>query len=312
MFGEMVYSQGELHIKAGYYAEPELDIDESMMVGDITLQTKQSRRSQYNGVKGVFLSSEENYVLADYPSQISDDYAVVDGDPIYLDMTLPFTTDNIRAQRLAKLALGKSRQQRVITVPVNLVGLKIKAGDNIRITNEKLGLDNAVYQVVDYELEFSEQLKVNLVCVETGSYLYDWEFEDQLDFSSASDVELYDGSAQAPTNLNLTAGTNIKSDGTTATYIDASWTAPADVYFDYFEVTITPSGGSANSFTTKESTYRFLNTDDDLLHSISVRSYNTLGRKSDVITAGVTTLLTPQRLVTSLALIYQLDCSLLL
>ena len=289
MFGELVYSQGKLHIKSGYYTEPTLDLDESMMVGDITLQTKQSRRAQYNAVKGVFLSKEENYVLADYPSQISDDYALIDGDPIYLDMTLPFTTDNVRAQRLAKLALGKSRQQRVITVPVNLVGLKIKAGDNIRITNEKLGLDNAVYQVVDYELEFSEQLKVNLVCVETGASLYDWALADQQDFSSGSDVELYDGSAQAPTNLNLTAGTNIKSDGTTATYIDAGWTAPADVYFDYFEVTITPSGGSANSFTTKESTHRFINTDDDLLHSISVRSYNTLGRKSEAITAGVTT-----------------------
>lgn len=66
MFGGVVYSQGELFIKAGYYTEPVLDVDESMMVGEMTLQTKQSRRNQYNAVKGTFLSSENNYVLADY------------------------------------------------------------------------------------------------------------------------------------------------------------------------------------------------------------------------------------------------------
>ena len=289
MFGEVVYSQGKLSINAGYYTNPVLDIDESMMVGDITLQTKQSRRSQYNAVKGVFLSSENGYVLADYPSQLSSSYALEDGEPIYLDMTLPFTTDNYRAQRLAKLALGKSRQQRVITVPVNLVGLKLKAGDNIRITSTKLGLSNAVYQVLDYELDYSDGLKVNLVCAETGASLYNWTLADQQDCSIASDVERYDGSALPPTNLNLTAGTTIKSDGTTATYIDASWTAPADVYFDYYEVTITPSGGSATSFTTKEPTHTFVNTEDDLIHVVSVRAYNSYGRASSAITAQVTT-----------------------
>ena len=284
MFGEVVYSQGKLHIKAGYYKSPVLDIDESVIVGDITLQTKQSKRSQYNGVKGVFLSSEENYTLADYPAQISSAYALEDGEPNYLDMTLPFTTDNIRAQRLAKLALGKSRQQRVITVPVNLVGLKIKAGDNVRINNSKLGLANAVYQVADYELDFSEQLKVNLVCIETGASLYDWTLSDQQDFSIASDVQLWDGSAKPPTALNATSVTEILTDGTTSVHIDVSWTAPDDVYFDYY---VLKFGNS--SITTKDTSYRINNVDQSGTYAIEVSAYNNRGRQSSAITTTVNT-----------------------
>lgn len=283
MFGEVVYSQGKLHIKAGYYKEPVLDIDESVIVGDITLQTKQSKRSQYNGVKGVFLSSEENYTLADYPAQLSSAYVLEDGDPNYLDMTLPFTTDNVRAQRLAKLALGKSRQQRVITVPVNLVGLKIKAGDNIRINNTKLGLTNAIYQVADYELDFSEQLKVNLVCIETGASLYDWTIADQQDFSVASDVQLWDGSAKPPTNLVATSTTEVLSDGTTSVHIDVSWTAPVDVYLDYY---VLKFGNS--SITTKDTYYRINNVDQSGVYDISVTAYNNRGRASTELTSQVT------------------------
>ena len=282
MFGNVVYSQGELFINAGYYTAPILDIDESMMVGEMTLQTKQSRRNQYNAVKGTFLSSENNYVLADYPGQLSSAYVAEDGEPIYLDMTLPFTTDNYRAQRLAKLALGKSRQQRVITVPVNLAGLKVRAGDNIRITNEKLGLNNAIYEVLDYELDYSSELTVNLVCAETGASVYDWTVADQQDFSIASDVELWDGSAKPPTNLVATVVLNTKSKVSADAYIDVSWTAPDDVFFDYYTLKY-----NDNSITTKETSYRINNITVGDTVSIEVVAYNVRGRKSTAITTSV-------------------------
>ena len=284
MFGNVVYSQGELFINAGYYTAPVLDIDESMMVGEMTLQTKQSRRNQYNAVKGTFLSSENNYVLADYPSQLSSTYAVEDGEPIYLDMTLPFTTDNYRAQRLAKLALGKSRQQRVITVPVNLVGLKVRAGDNIRITNDKLGLNNAIYEVLDYELDYSSEMTVNLVCAETGASVYDWTVSDQQDFSVSSDVELWDGSAKPPTNLVATSVTEILSDGTTSVHIDVSWNSSSDVYLDYYVLKFGDS-----SLATKDTVYRIDNVDQNSSYNIEVYAYNIKGRKSTSITASVST-----------------------
>jgi predicted phage tail protein len=105
MGGKLIYSGGEYFIVGADYVTPTVTVDESVLVGGLSVKTKQSRRSLYNGVKGVYLAEEENYTLADYPSLTSSTYSTEDGDPIYLDMPLPFTTNNVRAQRIAKIAL---------------------------------------------------------------------------------------------------------------------------------------------------------------------------------------------------------------
>ena len=71
MAGRLVYSAGKFEIHAGSYVAPTFTVDESQIIGDITVQTKQSKRDGYNAVKGVFLSEDDNYVLADYPAQVS-------------------------------------------------------------------------------------------------------------------------------------------------------------------------------------------------------------------------------------------------
>jgi len=284
MFGRLVCTGGELFINAGYYTSPVLDIDESMLVGEVSLQTKTSRRNVYNAVKGTFLSEEENYIFADYPSIKSDTYSVEDGEPLYLDLPLPCTTNNVRAQRLAKLSLNKSRQQRSLSIPVNLAGLKVRAGDVIRFTSERLGISNAEYEVIDFEFEYSDQLIVNLVCVETGSSLYDWTVADKLDFSVGSDITLYDGTAIAPTGLTATAVSNILSDGTDSTYIDVAWTNPSDIYFDYVVLKY-----GDQSIVTKDQTYRINNVDENTEYTITISAYNTFGRQSTGLSTNVTT-----------------------
>jgi hypothetical protein len=117
MVGKLIHSGGEYFISASAYVTPTVTIDESLMVGAISVKTKQSRRSIYNGVKGVFNSEQDNYITSDYPPVISSTYSAADGDPIYLDMPLPFTTNHVRAQRIAKRILLQSRQQTQITVP---------------------------------------------------------------------------------------------------------------------------------------------------------------------------------------------------
>ena len=89
MVGRLIFSSGKFELHAGSYVAPTVTIDESMVIGDITVRTKQSRRSQYNGVKGVFSSEEDNYVLADYPAVTDASFATQDGDTINLDLTLP-------------------------------------------------------------------------------------------------------------------------------------------------------------------------------------------------------------------------------
>ena len=237
MVGRLLYVGGKFEIHAGKYVAPTITIDESMVVGEISVQTKQSRRNAYNAVKGVFLSEDDNYVLADYPAQISSSFAISDGEPLYLDMTLPFTTNHFRAQRIAKLALLRSRQQEAITIPCNLSALKFKIGDNIFVTNSRLGYSSKIFEVVGYSLDLIQggSIVVNVDAVETASSIWDWATSDEEVFLGAGEVDLYDGSvAVAPASLTVTPQGFIASDGTYTTSFNVSFPASVDAFVKHY------------------------------------------------------------------------------
>lgn len=190
--GRIVPSGGEYFISAASYVTPTVTIDESMLVGGIKTQTKNSMSNAFNAVKGVFLSSEENYIATDYPPVISADYAVEDGEPLYLELNLPYTNNNIRAQQLAKMSLLESRQQISVTLPMNLSGLLLKAGDTFYLNNERLGWTQKVFQVLSYEFELNStgELVVGLSCIETDSSIYDWGVADQAAYTPAPIITL--------------------------------------------------------------------------------------------------------------------------
>lgn len=284
MAGRVSLSGGKYFIQASKYIAPTVELDESVIVGDISIQTKQGRRSQYNGVKGVFLSEEKNFQLVDYPAQISSAYALEDGDPIYLDMPLPFVTNNVRAQQIAKIALLKSRQQTTVQIPVNLVGLQLKAGDSVSITNARMGWDSKAFEINGYSLSANQDgsIVVNLEAMETAPEIYDWTTNDQQDFLSGGETDLYDGSFVAPpTDLVLTPSTAIAGDGTVVPALIISWTASVDGYVEYYEVTVQDNSAiSSTQFTTTGTSLLVQPIRDGVNYTITVRAVNAMGSKS--------------------------------
>ena len=277
MIGRLVYSGGQFEIHAGKYVAPAFTVDESVAVGEITVQTKQSRRSAYNGVKGVFLSEDDNYILADYPAQISSSYAAADGDPIYLDMALPFTTNNIRAQRIAKLALFRSRQQEAITIPCNLSALRFKVGENINVTNTRLGYSNKIFEVVGYSMAFSSdgQIVVNVDAIETAASIWDWTTSDEEVFLGGGEVDLYDGTfAAAPTSLVITGDTFINADGAVNASFECTWTDADDAFTDHYVVEWALTATAGNFVANKS--YQILTLGDTNFTAIGASS-NTIG-----------------------------------
>ena len=221
------------------------EFTEADCVSDIQTQTKQSRRSVYNGVKGIFLSAEKNYKVLDYPAQISSTYEAEDGDPIYLDMPLPFVTNNTQAQRLAKIALLKSRQQIVVTMTVNLNGLQVKVGDTIKLTNERLGYDEKIFEVIDYSLAITAggNLAVNLQLIETAAAIYDWTTSDEADFLSGGVLDLYDGrTVNDVTSLAKSEIGLLGPDGSVSTSVELTWTAPDDAFIDFYKIRYNKNG----------------------------------------------------------------------
>ena len=291
MIGRLVFSAGKFEIYAGEYVAPTYSVDESVAVGNISIQTKQSRRSAYNGVKGVFLSEEDNYILADYPAQISSTFAAEDGDPIYLDMPLPFTVNNIRAQRIAKLALFRSRQQEAITIPCNLSALRFKIGDNINVTNARLGYSNKVFEVVGYNLDFADgQIVVNVDAVETAASIWDWTTSDEEVYLGAGEVALYDGlTAAAPTNLSVTGDSFLNSDGTFNAEFNVAWTNADDAFTDHYVVEWKlNSASSYYSMTTKSSPAVITTLQNGQTYNVRVKAINEIGVSSSYVAASPT------------------------
>ena len=245
MGGRLSYSGGKYFIDAAGYVAPTFEFNEADCVSDIQTQTKQSRRGVYNGVKGIFVSQEKNYKVLDYPAQISSTYEAEDGDPIYLDMPLPFVTNNTQAQRLAKIALLKSRQQVVVTMTVNLKGLQVKVGDTIKLTNERLGYDEKIFEVIDYSLAITAggNLAVNVQLIETAAAIYDWTTSDEADFLSGGVLDLYDGrTVDNVTSLAKSEIGLLGPDGSVLTTVELTWTAPDDAFIDFYKIRYNKQG----------------------------------------------------------------------
>ena len=245
MGGKLTYSGGKYFVDGAEYKTPTHTFTEADCIGDVQTQTKQSRRGIYNGVKGIFVSAEKNYKVLDYPPQISSTYATEDGDPLYLDMALPFVTNNIQAQRLAKIALLKSRQQVVLTMAVNLKGLQVKVGDTIQVTNDRLNYDQKVFEVIDYSLILGDSgaLGVNLTCIETAAALYDWNTSDEEDFLSGGELDLYDGrTVDNVTNLALTEIGLRGPDGGVSSAVELEWTPVTDAFVELYKIRYNKTG----------------------------------------------------------------------
>ncbi len=293
MGGRLTYSGGEYFVDGAEYKTPTLTFAEGDIVSDIQTQTKQSRRGIYNGVKGIFVSEEKNFKVLDYPAQISSTYETEDGDPIYLDMALPCVTNNTQAQRLAKIALLKSRQQVVMTMTTNLKGLRVKVGDTIQVTNDRLNYSSKVFEVIDYSLAITDgALGVNLSCIETASAIYDWTTSDEEDFLSGGELDLYDGRTVANVTSLTHSVTGLKGpDGKNITTVDFTWTAPTDAFVEFYVITLEKDDdGNIFEYQTREPRLRVPGLTIGSAYEVIVKAQNLIGVRSSGTTLNIASL----------------------
>jgi hypothetical protein len=239
--GFVSYIGGKWIIHAGAYRTPTITLDESDLRGPLSVQTKVSRREIFNGVKGVFTSPQNQWQPADYPPVTNATYTTQDGGVrIWQDIELPFTTSNATAQRLSKIALERVRQQIVVRMPCKLTALRVQAGDNVMVTNTRLGWSAKVFEVQSFSFVPEPQengavaLGVDLILRETAAGVWDWNDGEETTIDLAPNTNLPNPfSVAAPTSLVLLSDqTTIsqQADGTIVPRIKVSWTAPSDEF----------------------------------------------------------------------------------
>lgn len=244
-----VMSEGKWHVRAGAYTAPTLPLDESDLRGSIRVEPTFTRDKLFNAVKGKYMSPANQWQPSDFPPVTNSTYETQDGEQIWRDIQLPFTTSTSAAQRLAKIELERHRQQITFTAPCKLSALEAVAGGTVKWSVDQLGWTDKPFEVVDCNLVTFEDddgvpaLGVDLVCRETASTIYDWNNGEETTQDPAPNTDLPDAfSADAPTNLTLASGDShllIRSDGSVLYRIQASWTAPANEYDEnilYYDV----------------------------------------------------------------------------
>ncbi len=186
MAGTLHYSGGKWYAKAGAYSSPSDTLTEDDLRAGISIVTKPSRRDNFNAVKGVFLPEDAgNWQPTDYAPVTSSTFETEDGsERLFSELDLTFTQSSSMAQRIAKIALYKSRQQLVITMPCKLTAFKHNIGDTVMVTLDRYGFSSKVFEVTNWNFSNSvdasgnAELGVDLTLRELASTVYDWNAEE--------------------------------------------------------------------------------------------------------------------------------------
>ena len=188
MGGMLWYSQGKWKMKAAKYTNPVLNLDEDDLRSTLSIQTRNSRRDGFNKIEGTFRGTESNWQTTNYPPITSTTFLGVDNNQENtVELNLPFTTSSATAQRIAKIALYRNREQLSVSGIYGLRGLQLTVGDIVRLKNERLGFKDPddsslgkLFEVVDWSfgLDSEMSLQCNMVLQEISSGIFDWDADE--------------------------------------------------------------------------------------------------------------------------------------
>ena len=286
MAGKAVWSSGKWRILAGAYDAPALSFNEDDLRAGFSVSTLVSRRENFNSVYGVFLSEDGvngglPYVMADFPPIISSTFIAADGEEIKKNIELPFTTNSVMAQRLAKIELLKARQQITLTLPIKLKGMKANVGDVVNVSNVRLGWTDKKFEVVSMNMALGESIGVDLELREISTDVYDWSTSEEQAFDPAPNTSLPNAfSVAAPASFTYSTAQYEIDGGVIIRDVTLYWSASTDGFIDYYEVEINKSGSPAwHSARTKNTSMYFEGVITGL-YNVKIYAVNTSGVRS--------------------------------
>ena len=181
--GGLPYISGKFHILPAAYRAPAVTLDESDFISPISYTSRKIRYDAPNTLRGTFLSPERQWKQTSFP-EVQDAAALAaDGEEVAVNISLPFTTSQHAAQRLAWLALQKMRLQKPLSITTKLTGYQVQAGDGLAIDFSALSWTGQGFEVVDTALtQLSDAngnpfFGISLQLVENPSSIYD-DFDD--------------------------------------------------------------------------------------------------------------------------------------
>ena len=237
MGGYAIPAGGTWRIHAAKYETPTVTLNDDDFVGRVTIDTRHSRRDRFNRVRGTYVSPINDWQPTDFPPVVSSTYLTNDNsEELWRAMDLPYTTRPQTAQRLAKIALERHRQEITVKALFNLRALQIQAGDSVQVTNAGMAWTVKVFEVIGWKLAVikdhagEQALAVELTLRETASAIYSFTSateETQVDPAPNTNLPSpFD--VTAPTSVAVSTQEYLTDNGTRISQILVEWTKPAN------------------------------------------------------------------------------------
>ena len=237
--GTLFWGQGEWHLKVGEYTSSIKTFTLDDLRGPINLETKHSRRDNFNIVRGTFNDADQGFIRADYPEIRSSTFITNDGGvENALDLALPLTTSAATAQRLAKMTLFRAREEMTFTADFGLEAFEVECGDIIALTIDRYGWTAKEFEVVGWKFRNdgdAGDLRVALTLRETSAAAFSWSAEESQITANNSTLPSPSDSI-TPSSIAVTDTGVVQTDGTFVAQVKVAWTAGTNKFIDHHEV----------------------------------------------------------------------------
>lgn len=234
MAGNIVWSQGRWLVRPGIYRTPAPSIGPDDLARDtISITPKASRSSLFNAVRVLHRDPAQAWAEVQAPLVQNATYQAQDGGvQLVQELRLPMACDTLRAQRLGKVLLERSRQAMGVAITTNLRAYDLAPTDTVPLALERYGWGaGKVFEVE--ERTWAGGLEINYLLRETAAGIYAWNYGEATLVDLAPDTSLpspYTTPA-APTGLAVASGpshTITLSDGTVLSRAYTTWAASTE------------------------------------------------------------------------------------
>lgn len=227
MAGASHFSGGVWRIMAGAWSSPVLTLNDAHLAGPIeVVQAANPSAERYNTVRGLYSPASGLGTAPDYTPYEPEAYITADGKPKPLDLPQPMVATNAQCQKLAAIAVERSRLGETINYPAHLVAWKLQPGDRVTVNNTELGYVGKTFRMVDWS--FSLTAPVGLTLTEDTAAVYTGTFTDPDAIDPTSNLGDPFARPAAPANLEAASGNDVlqrASDGTIITRVYVTWQA---------------------------------------------------------------------------------------
>lgn len=231
MGARRVYQSGQFYLYPAVADASSISLGEDDILS-ISLHPNHPLGERFNTVQGVFINPDNLYEATNYPALQNTAYKTEDaGETLVLDLSLPFTNDHRTAQRLSKIYLERSRQQKleVVTKPKALAAFAWSIFD---VTWDNLSLSASDFRATGYEINMptneGDPLTVSLSGVGEPSSVFDWDYTtEEQSLTSPGSIDVGTGrETWTPTGVTIVEVEVRTAGGRLVPALRVSWDQP--------------------------------------------------------------------------------------